>query len=205
MRYLTFLSSNGGVYTEVMVWLLQELIVLGLLAISFQAWGLVKFKKSKVEKPYFWNVAFYILVFEVLIYLLGVAGTQELMVLGLVNVALWLNIVKFTNGLVQEKQIGLYNRLEHFIGGAVIFLGLYLLGIGKLLPLSYRVGWFEPVVIMLVVNLLSVLQEMAEFLVDTVMKREYLVGPGQYDTSRDLLMTLLGSLVGVLIVVVFGL
>lgn len=181
-----------------MVWLLQGLIGLAFLVIFLQAFRLVKLKKSEVEKSYFWNVVIYVLVFEGLIYLIGVEEGRRLMALGLMNVVLWFNMIKFSLGLIQKREIGLYNRFEHFVGGLVIFLGLYLLGVGRLFPVNYQVVWFESVMVMLIVNWLSVVHEIIEMLIDKAMKRKYLVGPGVYDTNEDLLMTWLGSLAGVL-------
>lgn len=184
-----------------MILLLQSLIGLAFLIIFLQAWGFVRLKKSAVEKSYFWNVVLYILIFEGLIYLIGVEESRKLMILGLINVVLWSNMIKFSLGLIQKREIGLFNRFEHFAGGLAIFIGLYLLGVGKLLSVNYQFPWVEPVLIMMVVNLLSVVHEIFEMLIDKIMKRKYLVGPGVYDTTQDLLMTLLGSLAGVLGVV----
>lgn len=185
-----------------MVWLLQGLIGLAFLVIFLQAFKVVKLKKSQVEKSYFWNVVVYVLSFEGLIYLVGVEGGRKLMALGLINVVLWFNMIKFSLGLIQKREIELYNRFEHFIGGVALFFGLYLIGIGKLLPISYKFAWFESVVVMLIVNWLSVVHEIVELLIDKAMKRKYLIGPGVYDTNEDLLMTWLGSLGGVLGVMV---
>ncbi|MFC1653365.1 hypothetical protein ACFL1M_00785 [Patescibacteria group bacterium] len=183
--------------------ILRIIIAFALLFSLLQLNGLIKIKNSQVKKEWLINVLAYYLFLESLGILVGIKGVRQNIYLSLFAVPVWINLIKFSIGLIQKKEITILNRLEHTMGGLIVFTAITLLKPINILPVMISAKWFEAFLYVLITNFLSVLHEVVELFFDRVMGKKYLIGPEVDDTNFDLLMTLAGSIIGFLLVVVF--
>lgn len=175
---------------------LQIVIVLAFIFSLVQVIGLVRLKNTQVKMEWFMGALLAVGLFEFLAYRFGLGGKELVWYLLLLAVSLWANLVKFSLGLIQKKEIGLYNRLEHFFTGLLIFLALGLLGVNNLLAVEILSRWTEGFLVLLLVSFYSMGAEVVELFLDRIKGENYMIGPRVDDTNMDLLMTFLGSLMG---------
>lgn len=181
--------------------LLIPFFILGsaLIFAFLQVLGVIHFSKSKMNWGYFVSV----LLFMAILGYIGVQSdssvTEKFWYLALLAIALWSNVIKFTLGLVQDREVTIYNRFEHMMTGLLAFYGLYLTHASSYFPVTFLAPWMSSLFIVLIVNMISVAQEIVELIVDLAVGKKYMIGPGVRDTNWDLLCTFLGSLAGFLL------
>jgi hypothetical protein len=123
---------------------------------------------------------------EILIQFSPVRKKYEFWLLTVFAVAAWLNLLKFSVELIQAREISAVNRLEHFLGGVVLFYVPFLLQISRGLKIKARSQVAELFIVVLIAVFLLVLHEIFELFLDLLLGYPYLIGPIVFDTNLDL-------------------
>lgn len=175
-------------------WLFQLLIFLAFGLAFLQAFDFLVIPGSQLKAAWFCSALIYFLVVEFLIFKSRVSRTRKAVVLGFACLLLWLNLTKFTLGLIQGREITLYNRLEHFIIGVALFYLAFLLKGARFFPVKFNSLWAKGFFVFLLSNLASIIHENFELFFDKAFQTQLFIGPGVYDANIDLWMTFLGTL-----------
>lgn len=182
-----------------MVSMLQILLGLILAIALAQVLNIVKPSRSKITVGWLASALLIVLLSEYFLYSFIKTSTEQTIFLGLVIVSLLANLIKFTFGYIQQNEITMYNRFEHFMVGVILFYAATLGNIISFLDLQTVDKFTLGLIIVSLVNLISVMFEISELAIDKIKNKKYLVGPGVHDTSFDLLMILLGSILGMIV------
>ncbi len=175
-------------------WFLQSLIFLVFLLAFLQAFGFLRIKDSGLKKAWLYGALLYFLFIEFFIFVSSANRANKVILLIIIVLCLWVNFIKFSLGLIQEKEKSLFNRFEHFLAGVVLFYGFLLIDFAQFFSIQFHSFKARYFFIFLLANLALVIHENVELILDRIFKIKLFVGPGIYDTNVDLLMTFLGSL-----------
>lgn len=179
-----------------MVIVFQILIALILIAALTQILKIIKPTNSKITLGWLASASLIVLASEFLLYNFIDNKAEQATFLGLLTISLLANFIKFSLGYIQKKELTLYNRFEHLIAGAMLFYLANLINLIQILGSQGASKLGSGLIMVAFVNLGSVIFEVSELVVDKIKGKKYLVGPGVNDTGFDLLMILLGSVLG---------
>lgn len=177
------------------------IIYSGLIFSFLQVVKIMHFRKSKMNFGWFVSVTFFMIILTYIGLNSGASIYEQTLFFTLLAVALWSNTVKFTLGLIQKRELTLYNRFEHMATGVLAVYGLSLIHFTDIFPIIFLTNWASSLFLLMIVNMISVGIEIGELAVDLYLGKIYMIGPSVHDTNWDLFCTFIGSLLGFVLLV----